>query len=100
LNIGDEDLQYWGNLSNMRYPYDHTSFFDTGRTVIGTVLSKEGRVQPSDKVLYSVMYSNDGVIQQDVAATKLDGFVRGMKMRENTSIIADNHIGKVPASSN
>ena len=100
LNIGDEDLQYWGNLSNMRYPYDHTSFFDNGRTVIGTVLSKEGRVQPSDKVLYSVMYSNDGVIQQDVAATKLDGFVRGMKMRENTSIVADNHIGKVPASSN
>lgn len=99
-NIGDEDLQYWEKLSNMRYPFDHTSYFDEGKTIIGTVLSGEGRVQPSDKVLYSVMHMVDGVIKQDVAAARLDGFIRGMEVREGTGTLAANRIGKLATSKN
>lgn len=100
LNIGDEDLQYWDKLANLRYPFDHTSSFNEGKTIIGTVLSGEGGVKSSDRVLYSVLHAVDGVIQQDDAVSRLDRFVRGMEVRENTGSLASNRIGKIATSGN
>jgi hypothetical protein len=99
-SIGDEDLQYWEKLVGQQYPFNHSSYFDDGKTIIGTVISAGGRVQSSDKILYSVMHVADGVIQSDVAATRLDSFIRGMELREGAGRLADNRIGKSTSSKN
>jgi hypothetical protein len=99
-NIGDEDMQYWEKLANLQHPFNHNSYFDDGKTIIGTVLSGGGRVKSSDKFLYSVVHVADGVIQSDVATTRLDSFVRGMELREGTGRLAGNLVEKSTSSKN
>ncbi len=100
-NIGDEDIQYWEKLANMQYPYNHSSYFDDGKTIIGTVLSGGERVKSSDKFLYSVAHVVDGVIQSDVAAARLDGFIRGVELREGTGRpFASNLVEKSTSNKN
>jgi hypothetical protein len=99
-DIGDNYLQYWEKLSNKRYPYDHTSYFEAGKTIIATVLTAGGRTQPSDKVLYSVTHVVDGVTQQDVVASRLDSFSRGLEVHESTGALASNHAGTLDTIKN
>jgi len=100
LNIGDADIQYWEKLLNKKYPFDHTSYFNEGKTIIGTVFSGGERIQPSDKVLYSVMHTTDGVITQEIAAARLDGFFRGIEVRESAGSSASAHSEKIATGKN
>lgn len=99
-NIGDGDLKYWEKLVTRQYPFDHTSFFNDGKTLIGTILSGKGRVQPSDRVLYSVMHTADGVIPQETAASRLDGFIHEIELREGSRSMAGDHNEKIAAGMN
>lgn len=100
LSIGDEDIKYWEKLSHRKYPFDRTSYFDDGKTIIGTVLSGAGASQSSDKVLYSVVHTADGVIQQEAAASRLDRFILGIQVHESSGAVARAHGEEIVTSRN
>lgn len=85
-NMNDDFRKDWGNLTHARHPYDQASYFTNDQTVIGTVFPRgvDSRTLSAAPVLYAVMHSADGVVKQNVAATQLNGFIRGFKVRENT----------------
>jgi serine protease Do len=86
-NMNDNFLKDWDNLVHARHPYDQASYFVDDQTVIGTVFPRgaDSRTLAKAPVLYSVMHSADGVVQQTIAATQLDGFIRRLAVREHRS---------------
>jgi len=95
--MNDDYRKDWDNMANRRHPYDQASYFTNDQTVIGTVFPRDVNPQmlSAAPVLYAVMHSADGVIQQNVAAAQLNGFIRGFDVRENTT--ARNDSGKIVA---
>ncbi len=98
-DMNDDYQKDWGNLANRRHPYDQASYFTNDQTVIGTVFSPEAspRTLSAAPVLYAVMHSADGVIQQEVASSELTGFLHGLKVRENVHTAVRSDGGKVVA---
>ena len=95
--MNDDYRKDWDNMANKRHPYDQASYFTNDQTVIGTVFPRDVNPQTlsASPVLYAVMHSADGVVQQNTAAAQLNGFIRGLEIRENTTARGDD--GKIVA---
>lgn len=83
--MSDDDRKGWEAISNRKHPFDRVSYFNNDQTLIGTVFPERATAADlsSAPVLYAVMHSADGVIQQNTAAAELDGFLRGFEIRED-----------------
>lgn len=100
LDMSDDDRKGWDALTNRKHPFDRVSYFNDDQTIIGTVFS--GQADPhtlsSAPVLYAVMHSADGVVQQITAAAQLDSFLRGFEVRENVKAAGRGGAGKIAAN--
>lgn len=83
-NLNDDFKSNWSNLASSKHPFNRTAFVNNKNTVISTVGSREtdrGKLA-SQPMLYAVSHSVDGGMDQQIAESRLDGFIRGLAIRE------------------
>jgi len=99
-DMSDDDRKGWDALVNRKHPFDQVSYFNDDQTIIGTVFAGQADAQALSgaPVLYAVMHSADGVIQQNTAAAQLDSFLRGFEIRENVKTARQENSGKIAAN--
>ena len=81
-SMSDDDKRYWKNMLEGRIPYHETAFFKNQYTYIGKVLSKKAAQQESNKLLYSLLYCEDGNQTQAEMKPHLDTFSKRVKLKE------------------
>jgi serine protease Do len=82
-SMSDDDKRYWGNLVEGRIPYHETAFFRDEYTYIGKVLSRKADPADASKLLYSLIYCDDGNQTQAVMKPQLDRFSKQVKLKES-----------------
>jgi hypothetical protein len=98
LEMGDSSRKSWDDMTNKRHPFDQVSYFDNDQSIIGTVTSGSPAQQLSSaSLLYAVLHTEDGVVQQHGLSSRLDSFVRGLSVLENSSQTARNSPAAVAA---
>lgn len=83
-SLNDDFKSNWNNLASGMHPFNRTAFVNNKNTAISTVGSREtdrGKLA-GQSVLYAVAHSVDGGMDQQTAESRLDGFIRGLAIRE------------------
>ncbi|HEX9019689.1 MAG TPA: hypothetical protein VF903_00350, partial [Nitrospirota bacterium] len=82
--LPDSFQSNWKNVVEQKYPYNRSAFIKDGVTGINTVYAgkapRNGKSPAS--LYYTVGYWMNGKIEQDQMASKLDGFVKNVKVHE------------------
>jgi hypothetical protein len=78
-SMSENDKRYWDKLVEGRIPYNESSFYKDENTYIGKVLSKK---TGDNKLLFSLIYCDDGNKTQEVMKPKLEEFARHVNLKE------------------
>lgn len=83
-DLTDDFHTTWSNLVDGRHPFNRTVFIDNKASVISTVGSRDSDRDRLDRrpVLYAVVHSVDGSMDQQTAESRLDRFLGGLAIRE------------------
>ena len=84
-NMSDTYQSEWKNVTNEKYPYNNSSFYNDNRTVIAIVHKKDmqSRKLKSAALLYTVGYTRDGKVGQKTMKEKLNNFMKNLDVYEN-----------------
>lgn len=80
-SLSDNYRADWENIVNRRIPYDAKVFVNGKRSFIGTVATKGQGLDKKSRV-YTLVYGVDGTVGQELAAQKLDGFLKVLKVTD------------------
>lgn len=84
ITLGDQHRQIWEKIVQLRLPYNGSAYFENKRTYIGTVYAKG--MPPNQletaSILYTVMHSTEGKLEQQALELKLNQFMKAMTVYE------------------
>jgi tetratricopeptide (TPR) repeat protein len=78
--LGDKYQNDWNNIVMQKFPFNKSAYYKDKTTNISTSYIKKSDVKTP--VLYSVVYSKDGKVEQKEMETKLDRFVQNLIVYE------------------
>ncbi|HEY6095387.1 MAG TPA: serine protease [Gallionellaceae bacterium] len=94
--MGDNSRKMWDDMANKRHPFDQVSYFDDDQSIIGTVIAGTGtssQALTNASLLYAILHTGDGIVQQQTLSSHLDGFIRSLSVLENTGLASQKEIG-------
>ncbi len=80
--LPDSFQSNWKNAVEQKFPYNHAAYFKDGDTAIGTVYTGKSPRNGNPKLYYTVGYLMNGKMEQEQMASKLDGFLKNLKVHE------------------
>ncbi len=80
--LPDSYQNFWTNATEQKFPYDHSAFFKEGDTAINTVYAGKKTRDKNADLYYLVGYWMNGKIEQELMGSKLDGFMKNLKVHE------------------
>lgn len=79
--LPDSFQSNWKNAIEQKFPYNHAAYFKDGDTAISTVYPGKPRTG-NPKLYYTVGYWVNGKLEQEQMASKLDDFLKNLKVHE------------------
>lgn len=80
--LPDSFQSNWKNAIEQKFPYNHAAYFKDGDTAIGTVYTGKPSRNGNPKLYYTVGYWMNGKMEQEQMASKLDDFLKNLKVHE------------------
>jgi serine protease Do len=88
--LGDQYQSRWKDMTEQRFPYNRSTFYQDRSTIISAMYSRNKSTQKEDtlsgSVLYGVSFVKQGIVDQKEMETKLEMFMRNLIIYEGNSV--------------
>lgn len=85
--LGDQYQSHWKDITERRFPYNRSAFYQDRATIISTTHGQEEALQkndqPSNSVVYEVSFVKQGIVDQKEMEKKLEMFMRNLVVHES-----------------